>query len=207
MKYFAYSIVLSVISIAFFACNKREVVPAPKQTVQLNNRFFGKINSVDSELTKNVNGYVGSSYKDVIFHSNAPDSVVYYSVFSSPGTVESLAVGHGSIITELDSAQYSPSLQVFSNFYTNYANQTPSFSTNGQHGFVVSYTDPAGVVWRSNQMHTYSLENVQYHDLAIKSDASGDYATFTVSFGAYLYSTNGDSLLLSDASYIGWYQR
>jgi len=190
------------------ACNNREVVPAPKQNVRLDNRFYGKIDNVDVELTRNVNGYIGGVHRHTIFHSNEIDSVTYYSSFKSPSSPEAIMVGHGSIITELETDQSSPDKQTFENFYTNYANQTPKFSTNAVEGVYVEYTDKTGTVWKSNQKHSYPLENAQYQKMSIQSDPSGgDYALFTITFGTYLYSSTGDSVLLSNAHYTGWYSR
>jgi len=203
MRIFYFLFVIALL----FGCNKHEVVPPPDELIHVNNRFYGKVNGVDIELTRYVNGYMGSAQRHVIFHSNAPDSIVYYSTFKSPNSLEALMIGHGSIIAELESDISLPDKKIFDNFYTNYANQTPSFSLNGTDGFTVSYTDKNGTIWQSNQSHSYPLEDVQYTEMSLQSDTSGDYALFTVVFNTYLYSPYGDSILMTDAHYTGGYKR
>jgi len=192
----------------FFSCTKHEVVPPPQKKVTLMNRFVGKIDNVDLELMRNVNGYIGSSFADVTFHFDDMDSLIYHSYLSSPSSPESIDVGHGSIILDLESSADRPSLPIFEQFYKGTSNQTPLFSTNGINGFTVTYVDKNGKKWTSNQAHIYPLEQVKYDKVSIESDADGDYALFTVQFSTYLYSqTSEDSLLISDASYTGWYKR
>ncbi len=209
MKIFKTTLSFVAIAMLVFACNKREIIPAPIQKADLPIHFMGKIGNSDIELTENVNGYAGSSDVDLNISAGGIDSAVYYSTFSSSTNSLSVTVGHGSI--EFDNgASTTPTLSVFNNFYNN--SLTPLFSINGVNGFTVTYRDAQGKIWQSNDAHAYPTESVEYINVSQESDNTGDYSKFTVKFSTYVYRFNivtgvVDSLLITDAVYKGWYKR
>ena len=98
MKYFVKSLAVFSLGVVVFSCNKREIIPPPEPKVELKTHFYGKINGSDLELTQNVNGYTGSSGVDLLINANTLDSAIYHSKHSSPHTLQSVSVGHGSLI-------------------------------------------------------------------------------------------------------------
>jgi len=216
MKHIKTTLAVGAVMCAVFACNKREIIPAPTPQVDLETHFIGKIDGTDIELTQNVNGYIGSSNADFTISASDIDKAVYYSTMSSPTHSRSITVGHGSILFDNGSSSV-PTLSLFNNFWNTY--KEPLFSEDGLNGFVVRYKDANGVVWKSNEAHTYPLENVLYSNIVQESDASGDYSKFKVTFATNLYHTfmnidefndttyDTQSILLTDGVYKGWYKR
>jgi hypothetical protein len=191
------------------ACNKREIIPAPVQKVELESHFFGKINGTDLEFTEDVLGYTSSSTYDLQINALSLDSAVYYSTMSSPDQNRSITVGHGSIQFDANTASV-PSLSQFNNFYN--TNLTPFFSNSGKNGFTIQYKDTQGRTWRSNQSGILPSESVAYSNVRQESDANGDYSKFTVAFNTYVYYYDFilaelDSLAVTQAVYTGWYKR
>lgn len=215
MKYFVKSLAVFSLGVVVFSCNKREIIPPPEPKVELKTHFYGKINGSDLELTQNVNGYTGSSGVDLLINANTLDSAIYHSKLSSTQTLQSVSVGHGSLIFDWGASE-RPTLATFESFYLSGLNQQPVFSTSGLSGFTVTYTDGSGKEWRSNSNSSYPQEKAEYKSMATESDKNGDYAKFKVNFDTYVYHTYfdnvdqlyiTDSILITDAVYTGWYKR
>ena len=216
MNYIKMTLALGAIICTTYACNKREIIPAPTPKVDLENHFFGKFDGTDVEFTQNVNGYAGSSNADFTISASDIDKAVYYSTMSSESSSRSITIGHGSI--EFDNGTSDvPTLSLFNNFWNTY--KEPLFSEDGINGFVVRYRDANGIVWKSNEDHDYPLEDVIYTNIVQESDDTGDYSNFQVNFATNLYHTfmnidqfgdttyDTQSILLTDAVYKGWYKR
>lgn len=215
MNNFNKSIAFFAFGLLIFSCNKREIIPAPEPKVELKNHFFGKVQGSPVELTQNVNGFKGSSGVDLVINASALDSAVYHSVFSSTSSMQSISIGHGSLIFDWEATQ-KPSMSIFESFFLPLVNQQLPYASNGLTGFSVKYTDGSGRVWKSNNNGSYINENASYSTMSMGSDSSGDYAKFRLGFDTYVYrtyldpvtSTNvTDSILITDAVYTGWYRR
>jgi len=215
MKFFYKTLAILALATVVFSCNKREIIPAPTREVELKNHFIGIIDGGTVEFTENVNGFTGSSGVDLIINATGMDSAVYHSIFSSSQTAQKISVGHGCLVFDWGSSE-RPLLSAFENYFLASPNQTPTFSAGGLSGFTVTYTDASGREWKSNGDHEYVNESVEYELMAIESDASGDYAKFKVTFNTYVYSTYFDNvsqtyitdrLLITNATYTGWYKR
>lgn len=211
MKYLLKSFAVLSLGVMIFSCNKREIIPPPEPKVELKNHFYGKINGADLELTQNVNGFTGTSGVDLIINATTLDSAVYHSIFSSTQTSLAVSVGHGCIVFDWNSSE-RPTLASFDGFFSNTLNHTPLFTTNGLMGFTFTYTDGAGLQWKSG-----TLGSVNYSSMSIESDASGDYAKFRVHFTDTEISRTyfdpilddyvTDYMMVTDATYTGWYKR
>lgn len=215
MNYLVKSAAVLTLGVFIFSCNKREIIPAPEKKVELKNHFFGRIEGADVELTQNVNGFAGTSGVDLIINASGMDSAVYHSIFKSTQTMQSVSVGHGSLVFDWNASE-RPTLSAFESFFMSSLNQTPSFATSGLTGFTVTYVDGSGKEWKSNANGSSPNEFVLYSAMEIESDGSGDYAKFKVGFDTYIYRTYfdnvlqvnvTDSLLVTDAIYTGWYKR
>lgn len=209
MKKTTFIAAIGISSIALFSCNKHEVIPPPKPQVDLESHFFGEINGTDIELTQNVNGYSSESQVDLIISATDIDRAVYYSEMSSNQSLFSVKVGHGSILFDASTSS-TPTLALFNNFYSN--NLQPDFSVAGQNGFVVSIRDNSGKTWESNEDHIYLTEDVNFSNIRQESDESGDYNKFICTFDTYVYNTDPitllkDSMLITNATYEGWFKR
>lgn len=210
MNYILKSVAVLSLGIAFFSCNKREIIPAPTSKVDLKSHFYGKINGTNIELTQNVNGYAGTSGVDLIVNANTLDSAIYHSKFSSSNSLQQVNIAHGSIVFDANASE-RPSVSTFESFYLSGPNLVPSFSVNGLGGISFSFTDGSGKEWKSKTIGT-----AQYTKMGVESDENGDYAKFRVEFDTRVYysyldvptqTTITDSMEVVDAVYTGWYKR
>jgi len=210
MNYILKSVAVLSLGIAFFSCNKREIIPAPTPKVDLKNHFYGKVNGTDIELTQNVNGYTGTSGVDLIVNANSLDSAIYHSIFSSTSSMQQVNISHGSIVFDANASE-RPVVSTFESFYLSGPSLVPSFSISGLSGFSFTFTDGSGKEWASKTVGT-----AKYTQMAVESDESGDYAKYRVEFDTRIYysyldvptqTTITDSMEVVDAVYTGWYKR
>lgn len=215
MKYVLKPFAFLLLCVTMFACNKREIIPAPERQVELKNHFKGVINGATTEFTENVNGFKGESNFDLVINASSMDSAIYHSVFKSTSGNQGVIIKHGSLAFDYGASD-RPTLASFESFYMNGANHQPAFSERGLNGFSFTYIDGNGNVWESNSVNQPPMEHVEYLTMATESDKSGTYAKFKVKFATRVYRTYTDPLTLlpvtltldvTDAVYTGWYKR
>lgn len=193
------------------ACIKHEVIPPPTPTVDLEAHFIGDIQGTPLELTENVNGYSLESTQTKVL-TPAPDlsSATYFAKMGSTTLIESIQIGHGSVMWNSSSSNV-PSLEQFNNFHLN--TLLPQYSTTAITGFEVVYKDPQNRTWTSDE-NSVNVQNVEFlADKSIQeSDDEGDYAKFVCEFNCYVYHYDTDlmqmdSLHITNAVFKGWFKR
>ena len=200
----------------FTSCIEHEVIPAPVPQVDLYAHFIGNIGGSTIEFTENVLYYTNSSSPSLFISPQGVNSTaVYYSTMSSTSVTPSISIGSGSVYFD-GSNNNRPALPEFNNFFSSPTNQIPNYSNfaaNGDTGFNVDYVDGFGVHWLSDENST-NFQDVEYVSMKQESDNTGDYSLFTCEFDCYLYNYDpvtetylGDSVLVSNAVYQGWFKR
>lgn len=217
--------------LAILSCTKHEVIPAPVPVVDLEGSFTGLVNGSDIEYTEDVQGYNGASTFEQYITTTGLDTTVYFSSMESDLATPVIKIGIGGI--SFDAASLSvPSLNQFEDFFEGLVDAiTPpiiDYSLDGKQGFVVSFTDNNGNVYKSSLFHDGQLfENISplelptFSNMKLESDNTGDYAKFTVKFGCELYrfvryytippSTTQyreyDTIVIENGVYSGWIKR
>jgi hypothetical protein len=211
--------------LSVYSCIKHEVIPAPSQRVDLEAHFTGRINNTDVEWTEDVDGYNGESSFAQYITTTDIDTHVYYSSMVSDLKTPVITVGIGGLPWDAQTIQV-PSLNQFKTFFDtmviNSLGQIPTinYSRNAKNGFEVKYKDNSSRLWVSKLLDTgIDISPVQFTDIKIESDNSGDYAKFTVKFGCELYRIAGyitvggeqipdyDTIRIEDGVYKGWFKR
>ncbi len=208
MKYISlFTFSLSLMMLAFTACNKHEVIPSPSETVNLKCQFEATIDSTEVSFTKNVWDYkcIPSS---IITTNSSPQlsEAVYFTKLGSVSKISSIQIGFGSVKWD-GSLSSTPTSNAFKAFFN--GELTPAYSTDGKAGFEVIYTDEAGKIWKSDA-NTGIQQSVTFTDFNHITDKEGDYVTFVATFDCSVFHNDGqqtDTLRIMNARYKSWFKR
>lgn len=199
------------------SCNKHEVIPAPKPTVDLSTNFTATINGTPVEWTENVEGYAGiaSQEKEIKTSPELSEARYYFSLRSTSET-SYIQIGLGSVKWDKGaSGSETPDLSLFNNFFI--ANDFPAYSDFAMNGFTVIFRNSNGNIYRSSES-SVNFQNVSFSGIKQETgedpfDATiGDYSKFSCNFDCYVYYTDPislltDSIRIQNAVLKGWFER
>ena len=198
------------------SCIKHEVVPAPVNTVDLNASLNCFVNGTQVEFTQNVDGYKGSSSKDVyVYASPVLSKVIYSSIISSPYSSQSLKISFGALDWDA-SANADPTVTMFNNYHSSnsqvpvpFINYYNLVNLNAD-GISVEYTDKNGILWKSNEQDLN--QSATFTVLKQASDNTGDYSLFECTFSCKAWHYNvqlqqNDSIAINNAVYRAWFKK
>ena len=188
--YFFFFLIIGLF-FSFSSCIKHEVIPAPVNTVDLNASLTGYVNGTQVEFTQNVEGYKGSSGKDVyVYASPVLSKVIYTSTMSSAYSSQAFKVSFGALTWDA-AANTEPTLTMFNDFHSSNSNITIPFKDYANLvnlaavGIQVEYTDKDGIVWKSKE--TDPNQSATFKVLKQASDNTGDYSLFECTFSCIVY--------------------
>lgn len=174
-----------IVILSFSSCIEHEVIPPPKQEVELSATFIGDIDGITIEYVENVNGmYSESTVAKEILTNQQPSSATYYSEMKSNEILDYLQVGIGKVSFQ-SSITSSPSLSQFESFFV--GNTMPNYATAADGGVEIVYRDAFGEVWKSD-ISNPDPQAFEFTYLEQASDASGDYMKFEAQFNCKLYN-------------------
>lgn len=207
MKY----LYILIVGLTFISCKKEDTDPGnnngtlPTPLVDLSCHFEATINGTYVELTENVQGYTGSAFKTSLANPSPNFSEnIYHFGMNSLSSNLGVAVAHGSVYWD-NGVSIEPSLGAFNLFHTN--DTLPSYTNMGLGGFEFIYIDNAGTTWQSSSFST-NFQTVEFNNVTLGSDDTGDYAVYTCNFTCYVYNIGQtDSLLVENAAFQGWFKR
>jgi hypothetical protein len=206
MKYYK---ILSVLlaSTVLFSCVEHEVIPPPKEVVELNASFSATLEGVSYELIQDVDGYYcDPTQAKNILPTPQPSTVTYYSAIKSDAELGFIQIGIGKLNFNAD-ASIDPSLEQFSTFFN--SNSNPLYSAGAENGVEIIFRDGNGDIWRSYE-NSGEPQNFTFISLNQESDEQGDYMKFTANFSLELYDdlvTPTDTILLENAVFEGYFKR
>jgi hypothetical protein len=185
--------------------NTDPIIDPPVPTVTLNTHFYGLIDGTPLEFTQNVSGYNGAAnHNYYLLPSPSYSSAVYRFLLSSPSFLPAIEIFQGSVYWDRG-VDLDPTLMQVNTFFQ--TNLTPAYTTDGQDGFEVQYTDNTGAIWRSNGA-SVNPQDATFSGLVSESDTTGDYTKFTVDFNCFVYNaTFTDSIHIQNAQLKGWFKR
>jgi len=208
---------IGLITFVISSCIKHEVIPAPEPMVDLRASFEGNIGGQFTQYTQFVNGYEGVS--DISIQSSGGTSKAQYTfgLLSSQSSAM-VRIGIGSISWSSSLGTYRPELTPFNAFFP--ANTTPTYQEFAFDGFEVVYRTQYDSIFVSRPASVYP-QSVDFLPASIEqgSDSSGDYSKFICEFNCYVYNdwtdiSGGlpgvpmtDSILITNATYEGWFKR
>lgn len=208
---------VAIIGLTMGSCIDHEVIPAPEQMVDLKASFEGNIGGQYTQFTEFVGGYEGVS--DIAIQSAGGTSNAQYTfgLISSQNSAM-VRIGLGSISWSSVLGTYRPELTPFNDFFL--ANTDPLFSDNALNGFEVVYRTQNDSIFVSRENSAF-LQSVEFVPTSIiqGSDSSGDYSKFICTFSCIVYNdwidmSGGapgvpmtDEILITNATYEGWFKR
>ncbi|MEJ6583138.1 MAG: hypothetical protein QNL61_00440 [Crocinitomicaceae bacterium] len=209
--------IVGVLVLTLASCIDHEVIPAPEPMVELKASFEGNVGGQFTQYTQYVGGYVGVS--DISIQSSGGTSKAQYTFgLISNQSSAMVRIGVGSISWSSSLGTYRPELTPFNAFFI--ANTTPTYQEFSFDGFEVVCRTQSDSIFVSRANSTYA-QTVEFVPSSIiqGSDSSGDYSKFICNFSCYVYNdwtdmSGGapgvpmtDSILISNATYEGWFQR
>lgn len=200
--------IVGLLGVAVIAsCVEHEVIPPPKEEVDLSCSFSATIEGDDYELIHDVNGYFcNPSQAKEILPTPQPSSVKYYSEIRSDAQMDFLKVGLGSLSFNADE-DIDPTVEQFAAFFN--SNMLPDFDEDAEEGVEIVFRDGQGTVWTSMDT-TQEVQNFEFTSLVQESDEEGDYMKFTATFDVSLFDDleqPTDTLVMENAVYSGYFER
>lgn len=196
-----------LLTTVLFSCVEHEVIPPPKEEVELNSAFSAMLNGDGFELIQDVDGYYCSpTQAKEILPTPQLSTVTYYSAMKSDVSSEFIKIGIGKLNFNADSS-INPTLEQFSTFFN--TNTNPNYSLDAESGVEVIFRDGAGNVWISYQ-DSGEPQDFTFSSLVQESDEEGDYMKFVANFSLELYDdldNPTDTLLLENAVFEGYFKK
>jgi hypothetical protein len=198
----------SLISVAILAsCVEHEVIPPPKEEVELNASFSSLLQGSDYELIQDVDGYYcDPTQAKEILPTPQPSTITYYSSMRSDAQMDFIQIGMGKLSFNADSS-IDPSVEQFSAFFN--SNTSPTYSLDAESGVEIVYRDGQGNVWTSME-GTGEPQDFQFTSLVQESDEEGDYMKFVAQFNVSLFddiTTPTDTIVFENATFEGYFKR
>src|SRR5680860_1598889 len=126
MKYFKTLSVLLATTV-LFSCVEHEVIPPPKEEVELNCSFSAMLEGIQYELIQDVDGYYCKpTQAKEILPTPQPSTVTYYSAIKSDTELGFIQIGIGKLNFNAD-ANINPSVEQFTTFFNSNTNPLYSF--------------------------------------------------------------------------------
>ncbi|MGM0478362.1 MAG: hypothetical protein ACQERC_03990 [Bacteroidota bacterium] len=200
--------IVGLMGVALLAsCVEHEVIPPPKEEVDLTCSFSATIEENDYELIQDVNGYFcNPSQAKEILPSPQPSSVKYYSEIRSDAQMDFLKIGLGSLSFNAEE-DIDPTVEQFTAFFN--SNNLPVYDEDAEEGIEIVFRDGQGTVWTSMDT-TQEVQNFEFTSLVQESDEEGDYMKFTATFDVSLFDDleqPTDTLVMENAVYSGYFER
>jgi len=208
-----FSLLFVLLSVS--SCIEHEVIPPPKNTIDLNATFVGYINGTQVEFTQNVLGYKGYAGKSsFIYASPVLSKMLYNSEMKSPYDQRAVRLTFGSLDWDA-SANTSPTLTMFNDFHTTNSGVSIPFKdwatlvNQNVDGVQFEYTDQNGNVWVSKE--TDLGQSANFTILKQASDNTGDYSLFEANFSCKVWRYNvqtelEESINISNAKLRAWFK-
>tara|TARA_R100000951_G_C2604075_1_gene169069 strand:- start:372 stop:992 length:621 start_codon:yes stop_codon:yes gene_type:complete len=200
---------LSVLLLAtvLFSCIEHEVIPPPKEEVELNSSFSATLEGSQYELIQDVNGYYcDATQAKEILPTPQLSTVTYYSAMKSDAALDFIQIGIGKLNFNAD-ASIDPSVEQFTTFFN--SNTNPPYSFEAENGVEVIFRDGSGNVWRSYQ-DAGAPQDFAFTSLVQESDEEGDYMKFVANFSLELYDdidNPTDTILMENAVFEGYFKK
>jgi hypothetical protein len=206
MKYYKiFSLLLA--STLLFSCVEHEVIPPPKEVVELNSSFSTMLEGIEYELIQDVDGYYcDATQAKEILPTPQPSTVTYYSAIKSDAELGFIQIGIGKLNFNAD-ADISPSIEQFSTFFN--SNTNPAYSLDAEAGVEIIFRDGSGNIWRSYEA-SGEPQDFTFTSVTQESDEEGDYMKFIANFSLELYDdlvTPTDTILMENAVFEGYFKR
>lgn len=206
MKFYkTFSILL--LTTMMFSCVEHEVIPPPKEEVELNSSFSAMLGGAEYELIQDVDGYYcDPSQAKEILPTPQLSTVTYFSAMKSDASMDFIQIGIGKLNFNAD-ASIDPSVDQFSTFFN--SNTTPDYSLEAEDGVEVVFRDGAGNIWTSYQ-DSGEPQDFTFTSLSQESDEEGDYMKFVANFTLELYDDLDDptdTLLMENAVFEGYFKK
>lgn len=206
MKYYKILSVL-LVSTVLFSCVEHEVIPPPKEEVELNSSFTAMLEGVEYELIQDVDGYYcDPTQAKEILPTPQPSTVTYYSAMKSDAELGFIQIGIGKLNFNAD-ANINPTVEQFSTFFN--SNTGPDYSLDAEEGVEVIFRDGNGDVWTSYE-DSGEPQDFTFTSLTQESDEQGDYMKFVANFSLELYDdldTPTDTILIENAVFEGYFKK
>jgi len=206
MKYYKILSVLLATTV-LFSCVEHEVIPPPKEEVELNSSFSAILQGIEYELIQDVDGYYcNPTQAKEILPTPQPSTVTYFSAIRSDAELGFIQIGIGKLFFNAD-ASINPSVEQFSTFFN--SNTDPLYSLDAEDGVEVVFRDGSGDIWKSSENSTYP-QDFTFTSLVQESDEQGDYMKFVANFSLELYDdvvNPTDTILMENAVFEGYFKR
>ncbi|PHR50090.1 MAG: hypothetical protein COA32_02850 [Fluviicola sp.] len=190
-----------------FSCIEHEVIPPPKEEVELNSSFSATLEGSQYELIQDVNGYYCEpTQAKEILPTPQLSTVTYYSAMKSNAALDFIQIGIGKLNFNADSS-IDPSVEQFTTFFN--SNTNPPYSFEAENGVEVVFRDGSGNVWRSYQ-DSGAPQDFTFTSLVQESDEEGDYMKFVANFSLELYDdidNPTDTILMENAVFEGYFKK
>jgi hypothetical protein len=204
MKYFKTLSVLLTTTV-LFSCIEHEVIPPPKDEVELNSSFSAMLEGIEYELIQDVDGYYcDPTQAKEILPNPQPSTVTYYSAIKSDAESGYIQIGIGKLNFNADA---NPSVEQFTTFFN--SNTNPLYSLDAEDGIEIIFRDGSGNIWKSFEGAGYP-QDFTFTSLVQESDELGDYMKFVANFSLELYDdivTPTDTILMENAVFEGYFKR
>lgn len=206
MKYFKILSVLLATTV-LFSCVEHEVIPPPKEEVELNSSFSTMLEGIEYELIQDVDGYYcDPTQAKEILPTPQPSTVTYYSAMKSDAELGFIQIGIGKLNFNAD-ANINPTVEQFSTFFN--SNTDPVYSLDADDGVEIVFRDGSGDIWMSYE-DSGAPQDFTFTSLVQESDEQGDYLKFVANFSLELYDdidNPTDTILMENAVFEGYFKR
>lgn len=206
MKFYKILSVL-LLSTVMFSCVEHEVIPPPKEEIELFSSFSATLEGSDYELIQDVNGYYCEpTQAKEILPTPQLSKITYYSAMKSDASMDFIQIGIGKLNFNAD-ASIDPSVEQFTTYFN--SNTNPNYSLEAADGVEVVFRDGSGNVWRSYQ-DSGAPQDFMFTSLVQESDELGDYMKFVANFSLELYDdldNPTDTILMENAVFEGFFKR
>lgn len=206
MRFYKFLSVILVTTV-MFSCVEHEVIPPPKEEVELNSSFTTTLEGANYELIQDVNGYYcDPTQAKEILPTPQLSTVTYFSAMKSDAALDFIQIGIGKLNFNAD-ASIDPSVEQFTTFFN--SNTNPAYSLDAEAGVEVIFRDGSGTVWRSYQ-DSGEPQDFTFSSLVQESDEEGDYMKFVANFSLELYDdldNPTDTILMENAVFEGYFKK
>lgn len=206
MKYYKILSVL-VASTVLYSCVEHEVIPPPKDEVELKCSFSAVLEGLEYELVGGVDSYYcNPSQAKEILPTPQPSTVTYYSAIKSDAALGFIQIGIGKLNFNAD-ADIDPPVEQFSTFFN--SNTDPEYSLEAEDGVEIIFRDGSGDIWTSYQ-DSGETQDFTFSSLTQESDEQGDYMKFVANFNLNLYDDLDDptdTIRIENAVFEGYFKR
>lgn len=196
-----------ILTTVMFSCVEHEVIPPPKEEVELNSSFSATLEGADYELIQDVNGYYCEpTQAKEILPTPQLSTVTYFSAMKSDAALDFIQIGIGKLNFNAD-ASIDPSVEQFTTFFN--SNTNPPYSLDAESGVEVVFRDGSGTVWKSYQ-DSGEPQDFTFTSLVQESDEEGDYMKFVANFTLELYDdldNPTDTILMENAVFEGYFKK